>query len=560
MDCTLEHNIREIDHAIRFPSCGTLSLTANFASTRIYDSRYCWGRLWRWFYNILDWITGNDWLQTKLNDALLHTHHLFQKEMTKAQHSLQRYIIYLEESGKGYTVEETPIFPIRHHITAWNTATTSFLKATQQDHLNESIRSLANSQLPNPCFTCPDSSLFQANQNIINVEGTLAGPLPLAIIKKTVRKKPLNSIEQKELAKWIKKINKSDLNVNALHKALESLHTIYSKSTNLSRSFLNLGELELLLENKNCTAFQKEDPKHIEWRQRLEPGSQLIFKDKRLTLGNELHAWGNQHIRAYTIEEYPKQIALIAQNRVALKLHNFRIQQQVDIGMSAIQLTEISSNGKVALIERLKELNAYKWPEQILPPPSEASQCLQSLLTLIQRCIQQNMTPLNLPQIHLMINEHGHLKTMTPIEIGPFDFNALEDFIIKYAAGSSFVQQELMYRSGLFTHQIAKFYRDLVRHTLQGEEISPDELAAIYKIADSKVIDRAALLLKQIKSARDLHLTELCAQQPRYSHQQLEKQLNAALLKHYLESKTAGTFLCDHSYTANTAAVRGLGL
>ncbi|HEV8052141.1 MAG TPA: hypothetical protein VGP47_06585, partial [Parachlamydiaceae bacterium] len=120
----VESNFREIYHALKYPGEQQFPLVANLSGTRIYDSRYCWGRIWRWFYQLTAWTTGSRHLQeSALKLAILRTHSLFHQEMAKVQLPLKSYLDYLHVCAKGYIVREGTFFPARSLITNWNAST-----------------------------------------------------------------------------------------------------------------------------------------------------------------------------------------------------------------------------------------------------------------------------------------------------------------------------------------------------------------------------------------------------------------------------------------------------
>lgn len=505
MDSTLVANLREMNHALLFPSQSSSTpsfpLVANYSSTRIYDSRYCWGRFWRWFYEILDYVTGTSWQQAKLQQAIIQTHRLFHQEMAKAQASLKEYMAYLEESGRGYDVEEGPIFSARQAITSWTMGVQPFLKIVQRSNKEQQILELAGNHLPAPSFACAETSLFYACQKVIDTEGMLAGPMPLFLIKKMIRKKMLTPVDQKEIKKWVHKMNKSDLDVQTLHPALKMVHSLFIKNNPSSRSFLTLEELELFLEAQGYSIFQKKDPKHLEWRHQIKPGKQILFPEGTVILGSKLPSqpFGND-LCAYSVEESPDLIALIAHNRSALALWDLKMAQQPDIGLTAARLKAISIDGRVALMERLRELSPFRGIS-LEGTISEKNSLLQILPELIKKYIQQNITPIPFSSASLMLDQEGNLKTILPVRIGPLDFNSLENLVAECSGNHPEVYKDLMHESGLDKHSIAKFYGDVKRQAQEEGGVSVEDLAAIYKITDPKVIDHAYLLAKRGSAA-----------------------------------------------------------
>lgn len=539
---SLENNFREIYHALKFPSKETPALIANLSATRIYDSRYGWGRLWRWFYRIANWITGASLNEEKLKQAILNTHTLFQQVISLNERHLKKYLEYLEKSGKGYSVNEDHYFLARNRISEWNTATKPLLKLLTHQRLELPFLDHFPPEVAPSLFSSSTTPLFHHCQKIIDLEGMIGAPLPLSVLKKIIREKPLNSIDQKDLDKWIYKIEKQDLKVTSVYKALTSLTEIYKKHQEDSLKQETLPKLLLFLEDRGCKTFQKQEKKHVAWRQHLEEGEKFSLNSSEIILGQELYpqASGSDQTRAYRIQGQSDRIAIIAQNKVVLMMRDFKMHRQNYFGIAPAFLLDISPDGKIATMEHLKKLNTIKWASQGNQLNCQDEPLINVLTQLIQSFIKYDITPAKFTPDHLMFNEQLELKSLKPLIKGPFDFNALEDFIVECASGNLTIYKELMTRSGLSSHAIAKFYRDLISNNFFEKKEAPDDLAGIYRIGDPKVVDRGAALLEQINAIkRQVHprLRELF---PKYSSEQIEKKMKCVLIKLYITYKSAG--------------------
>lgn len=539
----LKDNFREIYHSIKFPSEHSVPLVANFSNTRLYDSRYGWGRLWRWFYRITEWIGGHQWHLEKLQKTIIYTHRLFHLEISKVQKALKQYLEYIEKCGRGYLVEETDYFASRSLITNWNRSTKPFLKLIQKKDVGDQFLGALKLDSTLLAFDFPSSDTVQGVQKIIDLEGLIGGSLPLLIFKKLIREIPLNTIDQKELDHWITKIDKEAFEPRAVHKALKAISLLYTKKNNeKSDAQKALVNLELFLEDRGCKVFQKNDLKHLKWRQGLESGQKILFNDSEMTLGKELFSKlsDNDQTRVYALEGQIDRVALIAHNCIALKLCDQRMRRENNIGIQPALFIDISSDGRIALRERLKPLNTFQWQstEECIQIEDEA--VFNALTSLIQMLIKQDITPDNFSSASLMLNEKQQLKSIKPLAISPFDFNAIEDFIVECAAGNRLIYQELMVKSGLCKHAIANFYREIVSSTLHEDSMAADDFAGIYRISDPKVVDRAIVLASQIKYLKAQQIAKLREAYPKLLPHQLEQEVNCTILTKYLRDKTAG--------------------
>jgi hypothetical protein len=533
----LENNLREIYHAIRNPSENSIPLVANISGTRIYDSRFCWGILWRFFYQIANWALGTDQSHlTPLQKALLNTHETFQNEIPKVQTALAHYQNCLKKGGKRYEIPEKEYLAAKEIITSWNCSTGPFLKLIQKTSSKQRLFESLGSVLPKTTFDCPEAPILREYQKIIDLENFQRSPLPFCSIKKSSRKITLNAHDQNDLDQWISNLNQQNLRVKKVHQAVQNLISFYANSPLNQEALLHQsGEFELFLEDRGCRIFQKSDPKHLKWRDGLKKGQQFILSHSELILGNELYinkSYGN-HMRAYAIEGQPQRIARIAQNSYALKLHDLRMQKNCVYDIEPALMLDISYDGKIALYERMKGLLSLSWTSNqgVLTYNDEI--IVNQLAKLIKGFISSNSTPSNFTVASIMLNDQQKLKFIEPQTKCSFDFNALEEFIHACASDNKLILQELMTRSGLNNHPIAKFYRDIVTGTLNDDSIAPDDLAGIYKISDPKVVDRAINLAKHIKSKKNQLLNK--------NEENID--VNQILLSKYIQSKAAGVLV-----------------
>lgn len=547
----LESNLREIYHAVKFSEGDVIPLVSNLSETRVYDSRYGWGRLWRWVYACAEWITGNDYRLQKLKKTICHTQALFQQHVFLLTGHLKNYHQYLTKSGKGYYVNEGDYFAAREAITQWNASNAPFVNmarkmanGNQHTALKPLLASCFPGSPPNALkelFSPQIAIELQKCQSIIDLEGLASGPLPLAIFRKIFRKKPLNPSETKELEQWIWKINQVSPEAKRIHQAFESLGAFWSKpgkETLVNQSYL----LDLYLEDKGCRIFQQEDPKHMRWRQQLKPGTKIPFGKADITLGEELLSGisGSERTCAYALIGMPDQVALIAQNKTILPLRNLRMRQNTVYGLSPALMNAMTPDGRVALMPRLNPLNKLKWKSLDKISPEDLP-VLDKLTQLMRTLISANMTPANFSPNHIMLDKQQQLKILRPIVKGPFDFNALEEFALQSAAGNAVIFHSLMTSSGLSQHPAAKFYLDLMTSTLNGDVVDPNDLAGIYQIADPKVVDRGKALSEEIKIMQSQLAIKLKATFPEIDNKKLQRMLTKALISCHQAHKSAST-------------------
>lgn len=523
-----------------------MTLVADFSAMRIYDTGSGWGRIWSWFYRVVDRITNQTLHQDKLKLAIERTREIFNEHLVNLQPHIQHYRDYLEKSGKGYDVPESDFFLARNMISEWNLATRSFLKIINQSVLNKQHSGLT---LYNPIALTTDSPDLDAPcilQDVIDLEGYLGEPLPLSIFKKIVRDIPFNVIDLKLLHKWTAKINKTDIGVKTFLKCLQAITKIYLKKNGSEKKFSDsFAKFAWVLEDNGCSLLDKADLKHLAWRHSLENGSPVIVNNVEYILGKELFnsTSSNDQTRVYSIKNRSDQVVLIAQNTVVLPIRSQRMQKGNTLGIEPARFIDISMDGKVAIMECLKPICRMVWTSIDAQLSSSDVPIIQEFSRLIKSFIDQNTTPSNFSADNFMFNEKFQLKYIRPISRLAFDFNGVEDFIFELARGNLIIYKELMVKSGLASHLTSKFYREIVFNALhEQDDTATDDLAAIYKIGDSRVVDRAIVLTQKVRLLKSQNIMRLRESNSRLLPDQMMRKANDELFLKYISSNSASLF------------------
>lgn len=554
----LNHNFQEIYRATHINKPAKLQLVANLSGTHIYASTQGWGRLWCWFYGIASWLTCQDLHLSNLKRAVINTHQLFHTQLSLMAPYLKDYQTYVDKMGEEYAVSESDYFAARHKITHWNACTLPFINMLRHQGnqpVMQQLRHCFVDYLPkeelSTLFIPEAAQNLRACQQIIDLEGMSEGPLPMLAFKKILKGKFLNAIDHSELDKWIKKINQTAPPiVNEVHQALNAICQQYNKKDPPHPSMqIDATALEILLENKGCTVFKQIDPKHMQWRNNLKKGSQIPFNTTEIMLTEEIQpAYStsehlpifSDHTRVFGVAGKEACVAMTAQNRAALPMKYLRNRQEIGFGLRTAQLLEISDDGRLALMEKLHPLDARPWTSQNDILSEEDAPTIKTLTMLLQWFIKYNLTPVNFSSDSLMLDSQYRLKSLKSMQKGPFDFNALEDFCWQCAAGNSTIFKQLMTKSGLATHDVAKFYHEMLANSLKGDNLPTDDLAGIYKIGDPKVVDRAIELSCKVLGMQQRLLRELKVYFPMQDEKELALEIAKTILDGHQASKAAG--------------------
>jgi len=489
LDFATASNVKEFYYAIRNSTAATIPLIANWSGTRLYNSHYGWGRLWRWFYSIVSLFTNKNPRLAPIEKAVLHTHTTFHSQLKELSLSLDHYQHYLKQLGGGYAIKESDYITTRKKINDWNASYMPFVKMMQTLN-NPRVEGLLEYcfKREGPFFDSPLIAKIEMCQKIIDLEGETGGPLPLAAFSKAIKGKIITKLDHEELDRWVRKINSSEVSVNVLHLGLLAISAQNNHGDKVAA-------LELLLKNKGCTVFTQPDPEQIEWRTQLHEGIEVAYNDTILTLDAEISPSlaKNDHTRIFGIRNQPDIVVLFPENRAILGIREEE-QKEIDnskekFGIECSRFIEISIDGEMARMQRLQPLSSHAWETSY-----RDKQLIEHLVVFLRNLIKNDVTPINF-STSLMLDDNGQLKSLKPLAAGPFDFNALEDFISDCAGGNLVIFHRLMTESGLATHPTANFYHELLRNAFDGDTTEVEDLAAIYRIEDPKVIDRGVKLI-----------------------------------------------------------------
>lgn len=559
----LKDNFQELYSSLHTSSDRQLNLVANYSGTHIYNSTKGWGRFWRLFYRLTDLICHNNLRLNKLKEALIHTHDIFHKQLPILQIHLDNYLAYLKNASSGYLTNENQIHPDRNAIITWNSATSpslKFFKKLQHKKIRGLIHACFGNKTSNP-FTTPVTAQVKMCSRIISLEGISASSLPLEILKKVFKQKSTHALEIKGLKKWIHKLNKQASHLNTISKGLCSLTRFFNRHTdNQVKSHYAPETLFLFLKTHGCTVFGHNDQKQITWRTKMwKPGSILSQGQTVFKIGKPLchTSLSTNNTLVFDLPDLPESIALIPPNRIFLTLA--RAEKETS-SISSARIIEIMDGGRWALIERLWPIHSIPWKSTNIPLASDDLPKAHALVSLMKVCMETASTPRDLSPANIMFDAQGALKSLYPTPRYPFDFNALENFAYRSAAGNLAIFQYLMDNSGLANHAIAKYYMAIATSTLKKEAVHIANLGGVYRIGDSKVIDKAASFAKELSLLHSKITTTLQEKLPEYDPETLEKQVADTLLSHYRNNRTASflwptlaksvikTFLASRNY------------
>lgn len=313
-------------------------------------------------------------------------------------------------------------------------------------------------------------------------------PFPLKTLLDLSLEKPLKAKQKKELEAWVQKIQ------GVVHKKVASfqgpIENSFSKVRFIHRllggvvSYFNeavlpqegkradLGAIEMELFGTGLTALNDSDPKHIEWRNHLHPGSPIWIHHQKYVLGEILENPIKTSDRpvVFAVEEDPSLQIEIETNESRAYLRDFE-ETLLHCGLIRGEVKAISHQGSVILRQRLQgHLDKIVWF------PSGNHLTVQPIVDLVKGLILMPFTPFPLVPAAFGFDAEGAMRAEYCLVPRPKRFEDIEDFVYQCSLGASQeihqgVFTHLMSASGLHLLPEARSYQALVRDAAQEKDV-----------------------------------------------------------------------------------------
>jgi hypothetical protein len=478
---SLKSNLQEIYAAAHSTQP---SLIANVQGTRIYVSTKGIGRLWTCFYKFVGIFKPNAVTSAKeriLKKALDKTHAKFQQKLHSVEPYLKEYQEYLHSACHGYifTGDVKKVNQSRWKITNWNDATLPFLKLLHQQK-NVKLLQFFQKYFP-PAPNQPTPSIFSPElltqcsqeQSVIDLEAILQSSMPFDAFGRIWRGQHQDEAQLKRCIRVIRQ-RQDEIPSNLFHEALKSMIELDALQ-NPKEIQSKLAHLEVMLIDEGCkNIFIKDDEQHLAWRDALKQGDRITCNGKTITLGQQI-GMPRLHDKTvlFEVQGDPESLVMIKVNRA---LHGIKNELQNKLNDSSngtykiIPYKEIDTNGSCALVPRLyMTLDNITW--KTTPNANEVFKAdkakFNSLCELIKNMRKNQITPQSFSSTALMFDRQERLWFFKAPQEGPFDFNAIQDFVLKVSNNNLTIFQQLMHASGMDSHPIAQVYQQVVEEALK---------------------------------------------------------------------------------------------
>lgn len=553
----LNNNLREIYNAAHDKNVEKMQLVSDFSGTRVYHASSGWGRLWKWFFNAVDFVFGTDLKLKKLNMAMKKTQKIFQEHLVNTRTHLKTYRSYLEKKSIGISLNEKKYHMARRKITSWNRATAPFIQAFLYES-NEKVSKVTARFFSGAFFDDNSSDLQSLStlQHLIDLEGYLHKPLPLELfVKLACGKKPKDK-DLKNIGEWIRQHNKkkSPLSIRPFHLALKSLFVDMKKYeffknqlTTTPGKNSDLVRIEMALSELGLKIFTQKDPVHIKWRSGLKPGSVLQYSGEAITLGEQLGKKDSKKDNnlIFSIQGDPDKVIVIGINQAILELKK-KVDEEDSWCLHSAECIGIASSGDFAIYERLQgSLENHTWVTNKGWVDHQDSDILTPIQNMLKWMIKQDLTPQRLNLKFLRFDKKGRLKYGKVFLPRGFDYTALEDFVFQCSKGNKTIFSYLMDHSGLYFHPYRTFYNKMLQNALDDKETNTANIAAFEKVSDPRVEDKGELLYQQVVEMKENCLKNILIDYVVPDVDKLEKTIRKELLYYYNSNKLSGTLWPD---------------
>ncbi len=390
---SLRHNLHTLAHC-----CDERSLVSNTVGTRLYHSSSFWGKIWTWIYDLFPCFLDDNQVSRTI-----------QKTLNAYERKKKEIIPFFE----AYSDHSKDVDTVRYKISEFNETTYPLIKRVHKKTLShEKI----NKTLLDPKFFAHQKRL----KHLIDVECELQSSTPYDAHDSVVKK-------------WIEKVDDSQLSIRKLQKALRHLE--------------NSQELFSQLHLHHCKRLLQNDPKHLKWRDSLQPGTSVFCEDRKLVIGKKYSE--HDGIIYYEIQNNPQYLLCIANNQVRLNIWKNATKDQ-GVSIKSATIVDVDATGRCALVERpVKLLGAYKWESRSSTITDRDWKQAQSLLPLLKKILQEKKLPEDLNPRALFVDVKGEIKSLSPLaKKESFDNKVFTDFIWYFAGNNHHIFQYLMIESG----------------------------------------------------------------------------------------------------------------
>lgn len=539
----ISSNLQEIYSACRKSEAPEKFLVPSLLTKRVYYSGEGWGRLWKWFFQAVQFLFGKDLKTDRLASLMLKTQAAFSKNLPAIVEHAKTYQTYLDQRIRGEEADEDALHSSRRQISRWTRSTkpfAAFVDKNDNERISTLFQTFYSDELEKgeQLFSYgEDTESLQETQLLIDLEGYLHRPLPIPLLKKLAGQGELTSEEQHNLENWVEILNKKKHKI-PIGLFLDCLNILTAKP-GFGGSLI---DLETRLLQNGLELLQMNESEHLSWRAGLNTGDTLENGSNTYLLADPIgvKAEGFDNNLLFEIEDDPQHVIAIGNNRCYWPIKE-RVAHDFQWGVPMPEITDISPDGRFALVEKLTPaITQNQWitkeNHEVAP---EDSMILTPIANLFRWWGERSICPENFNLDHLMFNQAKELKYTHALLPRPFDYRVLEDLAYEISQENLTIYLYLMKNANLDRHVTLQFYQRVVEKALKDKNVKFKNLAACYTVTDPEVVKRSRTLYKEIQQVRESILASLNSQFVIADQQPLVQEANKQLLQWYKETCSA---------------------
>ncbi len=528
MDGELEKvgkNLQEIYSAVHDPCASDYNLVA--FRDRLYSARgTLFGRIVVFYQSLLSLLLGYDYRFRNVQKALLATHELYKKQAAHIMTHVKSAEDLICKMAEAVDASMPALDDLNAKIEEFVQNTRPFLKIYRKGHpkVIQLFRQFCPEIAQNSTFS--NKEVYKKSRDLHVMKhliGVSRGSLPWHVLKSAAQGLALPDEQKHQLKQWVGQLNKecSSITCRQLDKAICALvHILRSAGEREGVPPVRVGNLQCQMLRHGCQFLLDPDPKHIGWRSHLHAGDILSIKERKITLGDPIGRKPPSEVDntlIFSIRNDPSKIVVVRHNRNMLRMQQ-KLRKRAKTnswGFKPLTYQEVHLKGLFAIAEML------------LPVANDPNKIDIATRILSWLC-KQEWTPTHFMAKYLMVTPTGEIVSTTECELGPFDFNALEQFAFDMSHNHHDHYRDIIERSNLLDQPAAKLYRDIIlKGVLEYFGLSTPQLLLKYKtftdktvrelisengINDEKVIERAHTLFEEAKQIMSQCLRELADQ------------------------------------------------
>lgn len=286
-------------------------------------------------------------------------------------------------------------------------------------------------------------------QKIKDFEIETHSSVPISVLYQLALNEDLTDKEEFQVKEWIKGL-KTD--VRYFHRFLRVLISSFPKEADLAI-------VELALENRQCTVFQKIDPRLEERYKLMKVNDRIQVKGKDYILGNPL---SNPKVFPvyFSLQNQPDSMLVVERSEA---VNGMKLRSILNHHSGIMMPLTMAEEGAFSIIERCYHpLNEIRWTGALDDQARVLVELLEGLYSL-----KFTSGPL-LPE-HFAFNLKGEMRCLSLMKPQVKSFEEIEIFAWK-CAKNSIVYSHLAKASKMCEQPEAKAYHELMHLALKGNE------------------------------------------------------------------------------------------